>query len=121
MSASRLPGTGWWQRKERRRFVRRRRPPLILIMNWWRYPATDWSLGGCRIEAAPGVYKPGEQLDGTLDLVSPADLQGTATRGAFVAEVMHASPSGMVGLRWLELSDNIAEALRALDAGPAIS
>jgi hypothetical protein len=104
MVITRLFSFPWW-RRERRAHARIHLPALVLVIGRNRYPALDWSLGGCRIEVESGESKLGDRIEGTLV------LDGHRERGEFLAEVMRAGDGGDLGLRWLEISGSLFAAM----------
>jgi PilZ domain len=83
---------------ERRHYFRHEGRPLRIEIEHQHYRTLDWSLGGCRIAAFHRPLTQGERLHGKL---GPA--RGTKS-GQFVAEVMHVSADGKIGLRWTEIT-----------------
>jgi hypothetical protein len=90
---------------ERRQHRRTTSPALTVKVDGRSYLALDWSLGGCRLKAGPGDFKVKQRVTGSVRLQSFDDT------GVFAAEVVRLNPDGDVGLRWLELSPVLFQAM----------
>ena len=86
---------------ERRQHPRKDGPLLTLKFGGEKYKSVDWSLGGCRIQTAPGQLQANQKVDGRIKIA------GASERGKFVAEIVRIDTEGRASLRWLELSPHI--------------
>jgi hypothetical protein len=93
---------------ERRQHPRTNRPAMTVKIDGRSYLALDWSLGGCRLKADPNDFKVKQRVTGRVRLESFDD------HGVFAAEVVRLNPDGDVGLRWLEISPVMFQAMRPL-------
>lgn len=83
---------------ERRQHPRITHKPLIVSIGRHDYKTVDWSLGGFRLPKLRGEPRAGMRLSGEIDGLR------AAKPGRFVAEVVHVTDEGEVGVRFLEIS-----------------
>lgn len=91
---------------ERRRAARQAYPRLRVRIDGRRYHASDWSLGGLRIDGFRGQLRRLERVAGTVAIPG-------GPKGPFVAEVMW-QREDRVGLRFLEVAPGVFFELSAL-------
>jgi hypothetical protein len=91
---------------ERRQHPRISRPAMTVKVNGRSYLALDWSLGGCRLKAGVGEFQVKQRVTGSVRLEAFDDT------GVFAAEVVRLNPDGDVGLRWVEISPVLFQAMR---------
>ncbi len=102
-----------WRGHERRRHRRFEQPVLELHLAGGCHRTRNWSLGGFRLSAVPGRYRPGTRLEGTIVLPPGA---GRAETGSFLAEVVRHEADGELHLRVLEIAPAVFVGLGVLAA-----
>ena len=86
---------------ERRRDKRLSMPPLSVSFDGGSYGTVDWSLGGVLVSDYYGPAAPGDEVEGTVQILADA------TRHPFKAVVVRRdSAAGELALNFIELSDS---------------
>ena len=97
----------WFHYRDRRAHVRYGIPGLTITYDGVDYTATDWSLGGFKLDDFRATLYVGRKLDGKISLES-------GEKGEFSAEIINIDDSGNISVRFLAITPNVFLAMGGL-------
>ncbi|MCP4471275.1 MAG: hypothetical protein GY815_11425 [Gammaproteobacteria bacterium] len=97
----------WFHYRDRRAHVRYEIPGLTITHDGVDYTATDWSLGGFKLDDFRATLYVGKKLEGKIS------LEG-GEKGVFSAEIINIDDSGNISVRFLAITPSVFLAMSGL-------